>query len=159
MYVIYAIIAITFIVSLIVTPKVIKWSIKHNIVDIPKDSRRIHSKPMPRIGGLAIVISMVVGFLIYFLFTKDIESIALGKKFLGYAIGAFFIFLMGFIDDVYGLRARYKFWFQLAAAIVVFAFGLRTAEPGVYGIYLSKRFCNKALFAFSEDAIFTFTVK
>ena len=127
MYVIYAIIAITFIVSLIVTPKVIKWSIKHNIVDIPKDSRRIHSKPMPRIGGLAIVISMVVGFLIYFLFTKDIESIALGKKFLGYAIGAFFIFLMGFIDDVYGLRARYKFWFQLAAAIVVFAFGIRVS--------------------------------
>lgn len=127
MYVIYAIIAITLIISLIVTPKVIKWSIKHNIVDIPKDSRRIHSKPMPRIGGLAIVISMVVGFLIYFLFTKNIESIALGKKFLGYAIGAFFIFLMGFIDDVYGLRARYKFWFQLAAAIVVFAFGIRVS--------------------------------
>ena len=68
MYVIYAIIAITFITSIIITPKVIKWSIKHNIVDIPKDTRRIHSKPMPRIGGLGIIIAMTIGFLIYFLF-------------------------------------------------------------------------------------------
>lgn len=125
MYVIYVIIAITFILSLIITPLVIKWSVKHNIVDIPKDSRRIHSKPMPRIGGLAIIISMVLGFIIYFLFTKDIESIALGKKFLGYLIGGIFIFLMGFIDDVYGLRARYKFWFQLAACLTVYFFGIR----------------------------------
>ena len=124
---VYAIIVVTCLISLIATPLVIKWSIKKNIVDIPKDSRRIHSKPMPRIGGLAIVSSMTIGFLLYFLITKDIESIALGKKFLGYALGGFFIFLMGFIDDVYGLRARYKFWFQLAAAIVVFAFGIRVS--------------------------------
>lgn len=124
---VYAIIVLTCLISLIATPLVIKWSIKKNIVDIPKDSRRIHSKPMPRIGGLAIVSSMTIGFLLYFLITKDIESIALGKKFLGYALGGFFIFLMGFIDDVYGLRARYKFWFQLAAAIVVFAFGIRVS--------------------------------
>lgn len=124
---IYAIIAITCVLSLIVTPIVIKFSIKYNIVDIPKDSRRIHSKPMPRIGGLGIIISMVLGFLIYFIITKDISSIALGKKFIGFAIGGFFIFLMGFIDDVFTLRARYKFWFQLAAAIAVYSFGIRVS--------------------------------
>lgn len=128
MFIIYLIIGITFIVSLCFTPFVIKWSVKHNIVDIPKDSRRIHSKPMPRIGGLAIIISMVIGFLIYFLMTYNIESIALGKKFIGYALGAFFIFLMGFIDDVYGLRARYKFWFQLAAALTIYFFGIRISS-------------------------------
>ena len=127
MYTIYAIILITFLVSLVVTPVVIKFSKKYNIVDIPKDSRRIHSKPMPRIGGLGIIISMVVGFFIYFMFTKDIPSIALGEKFIGFAIGGFFIFLMGFIDDVFSLRARYKFWFQLAAAIAVYLFGIRVS--------------------------------
>lgn len=128
MYVIYAIIAITFLISLIVTPIVIKLSVKYNIVDVPKDSRRIHMRPMPRIGGLGIILSMVIGFIVYYLFTKDIESIALGRKFLGFVVGGFFIFLMGFIDDVFTLRARYKFWFQLAAAIAIYYFGIRVSE-------------------------------
>ena len=63
----YVIIGITCVLSLILTPIVIKFSIKHGFVDIPKDSRRVHSKPMPRIGGVAIVSSMFIGFLIYFL--------------------------------------------------------------------------------------------
>lgn len=123
----YVIIGITCVLSLILTPIVIKFSIKHGFVDIPKDSRRVHSKPMPRIGGVAIVSSMFIGFLIYFLVTKDIPSIALSKKFLGYALGGLSIFLMGLIDDIFTLRARKKFIFQLVAGILVYAFGIRVS--------------------------------
>lgn len=123
----YVIIGITCVLSLILTPIVIKFSIKHGFVDIPKDSRRVHSKPMPRIGGVAIVSSMFIGFLIYFLVTKDIPSIALSKKFLGYALGGLSIFLMGLIDDIFTLRARKKFIFQLVAGILVYALGIRVS--------------------------------
>ncbi|MDD3303330.1 MAG: MraY family glycosyltransferase [Clostridia bacterium] len=122
---VYSIVGVTFVICLILTPVVIKLCRKYNIVDIPKDSRRVHSKPMPRIGGVAIVISMLIGFLIYYLLTKDIPSIALNEKFLGYIIGGLIIAIMGLIDDLFNLRARYKFLFQLAAGLVVYYFGIR----------------------------------
>ena len=132
---VYSIIVITFIFAIILTPITIKFAHKFNLVDVPTDNRRIHKKPMPRIGGVAIVLSMALGFLIYYLFTKDIESIALDRKFVGYALGAFIIALMGIIDDVVNLRARYKFVFQLVAALIVYYFGIRITGFKIPFIY------------------------
>lgn len=131
----YSIVGVTFVICLILTPIVIKLCRKYNIVDIPKDSRRVHSKPMPRIGGVAIVTSMLIGFLIYYLLTKDIPSIALNEKFLGYIIGGLIIATMGLIDDLVNLRARYKFFFQLAAGLVVYYFGIRITGIKIPFIY------------------------
>lgn len=132
---VYSIVGVTFVICLILTPIVIKLCRKYNIVDIPKDSRRVHSKPMPRIGGVAIVTSMLIGFLIYYLLTKDIPSIALNEKFLGYIIGGLIIATMGLIDDLVNLRARYKFFFQLAAGLVVYYFGIRITGIKIPFIY------------------------
>ncbi len=123
--IIYFIIGITCIISLILTPIVIKFSKKYGFVDIPKDTRRVHSKPMPRIGGVAMIFSMLIGFFIYFLFTINTPSIALNSKFLGYLIGALVIGAMGIIDDIKGLRARNKFVFELSSILIVYFFGIR----------------------------------
>ena len=122
---VYVIIGISFIICLIMTPLIIKFANKFGFVDIPKDSRRIHTKPMPRLGGLAIVISVIIGLSIYYFVTRNIESIALGNMFVGYAIGALIIAAMGFIDDAFTLRARYKFIFEMAAGISLYVFGIR----------------------------------
>ncbi|MEG1344448.1 MAG: MraY family glycosyltransferase [Clostridia bacterium] len=135
MAIVYGLLIVVFICSLVITPLVIKFSKKFNLVDIPKDSRRVHIKPMPRVGGIAIVLSMFIGFAIYYFITKDIPSIALNEKFLGYIIGAFIIFLMGLIDDVFNLRARYKFVFQLAAGCVIYYFGMRISGIKIPFIY------------------------
>ncbi|MEG1705441.1 MAG: MraY family glycosyltransferase [Clostridia bacterium] len=124
MGIVYFIIILTFLFALIITPLTIKFANKFGFVDIPKDSRRVHVKPMPRIGGLAIVISMFLGLAVYCLITMNIPTISLNKKFVGFAIGAIIISSMGFIDDAINLRARYKFVFQLVAAIVVYFFGI-----------------------------------
>lgn len=79
MTIIYSIIAVVFVICLIITPIVIKFSKKFNLVDIPKDERRVHSKPMPRVGGIAIVISMLLGLGIYYIITRNIPSIALNN--------------------------------------------------------------------------------
>ena len=135
MTIIYSIIAVVFVICLIITPIVIKFSKKFNLVDIPKDERRVHSKPMPRVGGIAIVISMLLGLGIYYIITRNIPSIALHKKFLGYLLGGIVIFAMGLIDDIVNLKARYKFLFQLAAAFIVYLFGIRISGIKIPFIY------------------------
>ena len=135
MTIIYSIIASVFIVCLAITPIVIKIAKKYNLVDIPKDARRVHNKPMPRVGGIAIVISMFIGLGIYYIITKNIPSIALNEKFLGFLLGGIIIFAMGLIDDIFNLKARYKFLFQLVAALVVYIFGIRISGIKIPFIY------------------------
>lgn len=135
MAIVYSIIIVTFIACLILTPLVIKFCRKYGFVDIPKDSRRVHSKPMPRIGGIAIVASVFIGLILYILITKDIPSIALNHKAYGYMIGGLLIFAMGLIDDIWSLRARHKFIFQLLAAITIYSFGIRIADMKIPFIY------------------------
>ncbi|MEG2310980.1 MAG: MraY family glycosyltransferase [Clostridia bacterium] len=136
MYV-YAIVGITFILCLILTPIIIKISKKLNIVDIPKDSRRVHNKPMPRIGGVAIVLSMLTIVALYYFITKDISGISLknDSRFFGYIFGALIIFAMGLIDDIFNLRARYKFIFQLVAAIIIYICGIKISGVKIPFIY------------------------
>jgi UDP-GlcNAc:undecaprenyl-phosphate/decaprenyl-phosphate GlcNAc-1-phosphate transferase len=124
MGIVYFMIIITFALSIIITPLIIKFAVKFGFVDIPKDSRRVHVKPMPRIGGLAIVISMFLGLGLYCLITMNTPSITLNSKFIGYVIGAIVISLMGFIDDAINMRARHKFIFQLLAASIIYFFGI-----------------------------------
>lgn len=131
MAIVYAISILTFICCLILTPIVIKMCKKYELVDIPKDNRRVHSKPMPRCGGIAIVISTLLGLAVYYFITKNIPSIALNRKFVGFVIGGLIIFIMGLIDDVWNLRPKYKFFFQLAAGITVYYFGIRISVINV----------------------------
>lgn len=116
---------LAFVICLIMTPLVIKFSNKFGFVDIPKDSRRVHTKPMPRIGGLSMVISMYITIFVYYMLTKNIEGIALDTKLIGFVLGSLIIALMGFIDDAITLKARYKAIFQLVAAIVLYVFEIR----------------------------------
>ena len=84
MAIVYSVTVIAFICCLFLTPFVIKMCRKYGLVDIPKDSRRVHSKPMPRCGGIAIFTSSMIALLAYFLVTKNVETIAFNKQFYGY---------------------------------------------------------------------------
>lgn len=130
MAIVYSVTVIAFLCCLILTPFVISMCRKKGLVDVPKDSRRVHSKPMPRCGGIAIFASAMVALLVYFLITKDIPTIAFNKQFWGYLIGAILIFTMGIIDDVFSLKARYKAIFEFAAIFIVYFFGLRIESIG-----------------------------
>ena len=135
--IIYIIVAISFVFCLGITPIVIKLAKKFNIVDLPNDDRRIHKKPMPRIGGIAIVLSMFLGLAVYYFLTKDIEGITLNGniKFIGFLLGSLVIFLMGLIDDIINMKARYKFFFQLFAAIIIYVCGIRISGIKIPFIY------------------------
>jgi len=109
----YAVV-ICFISSLILTPFVKKLAFRIGAVDHP-NKRKVHNKIMPRLGGLAIFTSFLIGVLI---FNPD------GEFELPIAVGALLIMAIGIVDDKYQLAARYKFIVQLVAAIIVVLSGL-----------------------------------
>lgn len=102
--------------SFIATPLVRKLAIKIGAVDIPKDNRRVHKKPMPLIGGLAIFIGVVLSMLIF---------LPLDKTMISILIGGFVIIAGGVIDDLKELKPKYKLIVQILAAVVLVIGGIR----------------------------------
>ncbi|WP_273124361.1 glycosyltransferase family 4 protein [Bacillus weihaiensis] len=105
---------ISFSVAILITPLVKKIAIKIGATDQP-NTRKIHTNIMPRMGGLAIFIGVIAGFL----YLRP-QSLYMNEVI----IGAVIIILVGILDDKYTLQARYKFIGQLVAAIVVASSGL-----------------------------------
>lgn len=100
---------ICFIIAIVLTPLVKKLAFKIGAIDQP-NTRKIHAKIMPRLGGLAIFASFMFGYL---LFNPD------SSYFWPILIGALLVTAIGVIDDMYQLKARYKFVVQIIAALVV----------------------------------------
>ncbi len=115
-----------FVVALIVayatTPLSIKLAFKIGALDVPKDTRRMHKKPTPRIGGIAIV----YGFLISVCcFSSFMINGALNKPLLGILIGSFIVAVLGFLDDLKPKPALLKFVIQILAASIPVLMGVR----------------------------------
>ena len=127
----YYIILITFVSSLILVPIIRKVAIHINALDIP-DERKVHKKPMPRLGGLAIFLSFLVGYMFFAPLTTQMISIL---------IGSFIIVLLGIVDDIKPLKAIYKFIGQiLVAAILVFFGNVYISELSVFEMTLDLGF-------------------
>ena len=110
-YKVLTLIAIGFVMagvlSYLFTPLVKKLAYKIGAIDVPKDSRRMHKKPIPRLGGLAIFL----GFIISILFVGD-----LSRSMQSILMGASIIVILGIFDDVMALSAKLKFLVQIIAA-------------------------------------------
>lgn len=106
--------AAAFLTSILITPLVIKLAHKIGAVDKP-NARKVHAKIMPRLGGLAIFIGVIVGY-----FTGGLHN----EKITGITVGALIIVLVGVLDDKYELSAKYKLVGQLLAAAAVVGSGL-----------------------------------
>ena len=113
---------VAFIVAFSATPIAKRLAFKMGAVDIPKDNRRMHKKPIARLGGLAIV----SGFFIALLFNMTGSLFDIGgvfdpdrKQLSGILIGIVIIVALGIIDDIKPLSAKIKLVFQLLAAFIV----------------------------------------
>ena len=104
-------------VTAIVTPLAIFIAPKVGAMDVPRDKRRVHNKPMPRFGGIAIYAGLMVG-LALFVLGKNAHIPAV-------MVGCTLIYILGAIDDIKGMKPIIKFGGQVVCATVVFAMGLR----------------------------------
>ena len=101
---------VSFAFTFATTPLVRRFAFKIGAIDIPKDNRRLHKKPTPRIGGLAIIFGFTVATLC---FAQP------SRQLYGTLAGAAIIAVMGVIDDCKNLPAKLKFVIQIIAALVV----------------------------------------
>lgn len=100
---------LSFLITILITPYFISYLIKKDLVDKPNgEKRRMHTVPVPRMGGL-IIFGVVM--LITFAFYQDLSS----KKF--FFIGALIVFMLGLWDDFKPVKWYIKFTVQSAAAI------------------------------------------
>ncbi len=111
---------LAFILAFSATPIAKKIAFKIGAVDVPKDNRRMHKKPIARLGGLAIV----AAFLVSTLFTiaspfSGTGIMGIDKQFGGMLAGILIILAVGIVDDVKQLGAKIKFLFQILAAVIV----------------------------------------
>ena len=110
---VFLIVFVTFLASIILVPISKKIAIHIGAIDKP-NARKVHTKPTPRLGGLAIFLSFLFGYMLYGEITSQMLSIL---------IGSFILILVGIIDDINPIKARYKLIGQIISAAIVVYFG------------------------------------
>ncbi|MCF0244443.1 MAG: undecaprenyl/decaprenyl-phosphate alpha-N-acetylglucosaminyl 1-phosphate transferase [Bacteroidaceae bacterium] len=137
---IYSSIIITFTLSLvlgfIIIPKILSYCQKHDLYD-RLDSRKLHTKSIPRLGGLAFLPSMLLSFLcgiIVFHYTSD--EIKVNLWAVGVVAGMVIVYITGLADDHSELSPKLKFLAQFIAAALLPMCGLYLNNLyGLFGVY------------------------
>lgn len=121
---------LAFITAYVLTPHTMRLAKKVGAIDIPND-RRVNKKPMPRLGGIAVICGFLVSTL-YLLIVMSIEgSIDLfdsnqyGMKLIGFIAGIALLGITCFIDDSKGIPSWVKLIAQIIAAVIVSVCGIR----------------------------------
>ena len=118
-------IIITFFLSIIFTPLVKKIAWKFKFLDYPDGERKIHKKPIPLLGGVAVFLSFILVLAYYSFFTNlVIWGFILPKHILGIIIASSIIILGGVLDDKYNLKPRIQFIFPLLATLIIIVSGI-----------------------------------
>ena len=107
--------AVAMIISFFMTPPVKGFAEKVGAIDVPKDGRRVHDHPIPRMGGVAIFMGFVISALLFVSFTTQV---------IGLLLGALIIAVMGAVDDIVNLKPWIKFSIQIIAALVAIRCGI-----------------------------------
>ncbi len=130
LYLLSFLVAFVFVAA--VTPLLIKVGIKYNIVDAV-NRRKIHRGKIPRIGGIAISLGSLLmpAILLFFAVGSQWKESISGRSIAIVVIGGgLAISLLGLVDDIVGVRARWKFLFQILLASVAWYFNF--SIPAVF---------------------------
>ena len=122
---ILVILLVSFLTSALLVPLVKKIAIHVNAIDMP-GGRKVHTVPMPRLGGLAIFLAFMLGYMLY---ARE------NTLMLSVLMGSFLIVLCGIVDDINSVKARYKFIVQIIAAGTFVIYGnLTLTDVSVFGL-------------------------
>lgn len=116
---------LSFTVTLLITPVIIWWAKSRKILDYPSSKRKIHMKPMPLLGGLAVFLGVNSILALYFFFSSAFEmGNLLPKHLLGVLIGSVILMVGGYLDDKKNLKPLQQILFPFAAISVVIISGI-----------------------------------
>lgn len=139
-YNILEILLVTYIVSFLLVFLTKKIAVHVNALDYPNE-RKVHKKPMPRLGGLAIYGAFLFGYIMYGTINTQMISIL---------ISSFILVLLGVFDDIKPIRAKVKLLVQIVVALIVVLYGkLYFSEISILGLKLFLPiWLNKAIAVF-----------
>ncbi len=115
---------LSLIISLISIPYVKKFGEKFNLID-RKDSRKIDKECKVRVGGIGIFTGFIVSILIFHfgnfiklehIYTENLKPIL---------FGSFFIFILGFIDDIKSISPWPRLFTEVLISIYIWSIGIR----------------------------------
>ena len=109
-YVVLALL-VALVVSFLASPLVKNFAYKVGAIDVPKDARRMHKTPIPRLGGLAIFLGFMISVILFVPIRGDREMQSI-------LLGAVIIVVLGVVDDIMALPAMLKFVVQIVAALI-----------------------------------------
>ena len=104
-----------FLICFVMTPPVKRFAESSGAIDIPKDARRVHDHPIPRMGGLAIFLGFLISVLLF---------VEMNTQVMGLLLGCVIIVVMGALDDIVALNPLIKLAGQILAAIVAIRCGI-----------------------------------
>jgi UDP-GlcNAc:undecaprenyl-phosphate GlcNAc-1-phosphate transferase len=101
-------------ITIALIPILSRLAVRFNVgLDHP-DARKVHQRPVPRVGGIAITLGVYGSGLFWNLQDQFLKA---------YLMGSAIIVLFGILDDIRGLDFRFKFLSQVVAALVIVIYG------------------------------------
>lgn len=121
-------VTVPFVFVTLIMPFIKKLAIQIGAVDIP-GGRHIHKNVTPKLGGIAIYMGFLLGYMLFGEHSVQMNSVL---------IGSFIILLIGIIDDITSLKPSVKFLGQLVSAMVIaFYGGILLSKLNVFGIKIN----------------------
>src|SRR4051812_34731887 len=93
-----------YLISVMLMPLIRRAAVHHKLLDRPDDMRRLHERPIPRLGGVAVFASVVIVAGLGTLLDDRAHLFVLLPFVVSVAIGATILFVTGLVDDIVGVR-------------------------------------------------------
>ena len=108
------------VVAFALAPLTARLGRRYGIVDRP-GGRRLHSEPTSRLGGLSVFAGLLVGVAAYALTFgwEGLARIVLREEHLSLLVSCGIIFVLGLVDDLYGIPAIARVFVEMMAAVIV----------------------------------------
>jgi UDP-GlcNAc:undecaprenyl-phosphate/decaprenyl-phosphate GlcNAc-1-phosphate transferase len=123
---------IAFVASLFLTAVVRAFARRHEIVDRPDGKRKLHGRPVPLWGGVAVYAATVLGLLaMRFCAAGTVRFTELSNAWI---IAAGCVCFVGGVDDRFNLPARIKLVLQIASSLPIILLGYYVDRIVAFGI-------------------------
>ena len=134
------IVGVTLLFVAMIIPFVKKIAEHIGAIDIPNE-RKVHTNPIPRLGGLGIFMGFLLGYMLFGQHSIQMNSIL---------IGSFIILVTGIFDDIKPINAKAKLLGELLASLVIVFYGdILLTNITVFGLDI-----NLGIFAYPITILF-----
>lgn len=128
---------ISILIAFASSPVSIRLAHRFGVIDNPGEARRVHRKPIPRFGGMAIMLGSMAAMFI---------PAGMNGKIRVAMVGGLMMYIVGALDDIFDLKPSVKFAAQAAIASLVYAMGIRiTFISNFFGATVTDAHANVIL--------------